>query len=132
MLTPEQQLALTKFKPDSTARAALGPGEYQETFLARVTSKFKIGEDYEAKQANSIPWKDLALVLAAKLNAATREKVLRETLQALALGEGVDTSSVSEEVQALAEGLLGTTVRTCNGKLTGTTIIERVEEGVKV
>jgi len=127
-----QQMALAKAKPADGARDQLAVGTHAFDFVVRVVGSLKVGEDYSSTRSQAVPWKQLAVYLLGKVNAATRDKVVRDFLEAhRSSPDGkvrVADEAMVEAAEAAAAELLEVTTTTCRGKVTGTPVFELVED----
>ena len=101
-------------------RGEVAPGKYAGEASFTLHYDLTVGEDHEAEVAQTVPWKDIATALFSKLNAATRDKLVRElmtedfTVKPEAITEGAD-----EAIKAI----MGTTKKTVSGKITGNAVL---------
>jgi len=101
-------------------RSNIGPGQYQGDVTVRLVYDIKVGESHEAEVAASVPWKAIAGALFAKLNAATRDKLVRELL---ADDFTVKPDAQNAEAEAAISALVGKTRKTVSGKVTGNAVL---------
>lgn len=128
-LSPTQELVLSKFDIAKATRAQIQPGDYAEHFYVRVDGAVKVGKDYESEVAQSVPWQQLCGYLLTKVNGQTRDKLVREFAEAWKATGGeveVQDGQVSGEAEAAIKAILGSTKKTCSGKVTGTCVVQVV------
>jgi hypothetical protein len=101
-------------------RGEVAPGKYQGEATFTLHYDLTVGEDHEAEVAQTVPWKQIAGALFAKLNAATRDKLVRELL---ADDFTVKTDAVNEEAEDAIKALIGSTSKTVSGKITGSAVL---------
>jgi hypothetical protein len=114
-------LRLAATAPVKGARKGVEPGSYNVDQLVRIKGEVRIGEDHEAMVAASAPWRDIAISLLGKVNSAVRAKTLREILEA---GEPCDAAELKAEVEDAVREVMGTTVKTVSGRMTGSVEME--------
>jgi len=107
-------------------RGEVAPGKYKGSQSFTLHYDMTIGEDHEAEVAQTVPWKALAGLLFGKLNAATRDKILRDALEASdGGGFEVKEGAVNAEAEDAIKQLMGMTKKTVSGKITGSaTLLE--------
>jgi hypothetical protein len=101
-------------------RGEVAPDKYQGEATFTLHYDLTVGEDHEAEVAQTVPWKQIAGALFAKLNAATRDKLVRELL---ADDFTVKTDAVNEEAEDAIKALIGSTRKTVSGKITGSAVL---------
>lgn len=99
-----------------TSRPA--PGRVQGVATLKIAFDLKVGNAYEARTTQSIPWQRIAAVAMSKLNSTSMVAVLRQ-----ALDPDTEVEPIVERAQVLLEPLLESTVKTHAGKVTGSTNI---------
>ena len=105
-------------------REGVPAGEYQGQVTVTLDYDITVGESHEAEVAQSVPWKQLAGILFGKLNPATRDKIVREALEASdAGGFQLRDDVVNKEAEQAIAQLMGMTRKTVAGKVTGTTVL---------
>ena len=122
-LSNAMTVAVAKVIKDAAAKEASGKlvaGEYPVDFTVRVKGSLKKGEDYESEiVAKADPWL-LVAALLSKVNGATMESVVRDSLAAdESLVEGLKASA-ADAIQKIKAA----TKTTCNGKITTKLAIE--------
>lgn len=117
-LNPVEVLALGKIELDKKIRAEIAPGTYDVDFAVRVRGTVGVGEDYTARISAAVPWKDMLLAALSQMAPAHRRAFVRDFLAASADGEPatVNKDAILDEVEKLAEEIVGTTERVCSGK----------------
>ena len=103
MLTPIQTLALSKAVDNRTlkeARVQVRPGRYTGTLSVELDYELDVGKDRKAPVR--IPWKNIALALATRVNADTLTVVSR---MATSGGKPAVTAQVQAWVDDMAERL---------------------------
>lgn len=110
-------------------RKHVPPGPHSGEVTLRLTYDLTVGEDYEGEVAQSVPWKALAGLLFSKLNATTRDAVVRDALVpaeggGFELRGGIEDSAAEEALAAL----MGKTKKTIAGKVTGSAVLRVAEE----
>lgn len=103
-----------------TLRSQVKTGKHQGEVNFKLVYDITVGEDHEAEVAQTVPWKQIAGALFAKLNAATRDKLVRELL---ADDFTVKTDAVNEEAEDAIKALIGSTRKTVSGKITGSAVL---------
>ena len=94
------------------------PGTYEIDALVRVTATMKVGEDYEAANAQKLcPW-TLFKLAASKLNKETLDVIVNLAIESLNSGEEIDASEFKKSVETKAKAMLKETVATNKGKVT--------------
>jgi len=101
-------------------RAQVPPGTYKGTATLKLDYSIKVGEDHEADVSASVPWKAIAGALFGKMNAATRDKLVRELLND---DFTVRPGANDAEAEAAIAALIGKTRKTVAGKITGSAIL---------
>lgn len=105
-------------------RGEVEPGKYKGEASFTLHYDMTIGEDHEAEVAQTVPWKAIAGALFGKLNAATRDKLIRELLESDANGGfKVNDEAVNAEAEDAIKQLMGSTRKTVSGKITGSAVI---------
>jgi len=105
-------------------RGDVPPGKYEGEATFKLVYDITVGEDHEAEVAQTVPWKAIAGALFGKLNAATRDKLVRELLESAEDGGfQVREGAINEEAEEALKALMGTTRKTVSGKITGNAII---------
>lgn len=109
-------------------RDDLTVGNHSGEVIVRLVYDITKGEDYTGQVANSVPWKDIACALFARVNEATREAVVRDLLKPAEGGgfEFNDDKASPEAVEVIAR-LMGQTEKTQNGKITGSAVLLPIE-----
>lgn len=121
-----EQLALTKFKADSGCRDNVTPGEYSGTMALDVSYKIKIGEDYPKQNVSSIPWQQIAIALASRVNEAT----LNAVVGAVMTGEFDMNSDQESRMLSVIAPLRKATTITANGPITGIALVEKIVKAI--
>lgn len=105
-------------------RSEVPTGKHQGEVSFKLVYDITVGEDHEAEVAATVPWKAIAGALFGKLNAATRDKLVRDLLES-ADGGGfqVRDEAVNEEAEEAIKLLLGKTKKTVSGKITGSAVL---------
>jgi len=101
-------------------RGQVPAGKYKGSATLQLDYSITVGEDHEAEVAASVPWKAIAGALFGKLNAATRDKIVRELL---AEDFTVKPDAVNAEAEDAIKALMGSTRKTVAGKITGSAIL---------
>jgi hypothetical protein len=101
-------------------RADVQPGKHQGEVSFKLVYDITVGEDHQAQVAASVPWKAIAGALFAKLNAATRDKLVRELL---ADDFTIKDGAANAEAEAAIAELIGSTEKTVSGKITGSAVL---------
>ncbi len=105
-------------------RSEVPTGKHQGEVDFRLVYDITVGADHEAEVAQTVPWKALAGILFGKLNAATRDAVLRDALEASdGGGFEVREGAVNDEAEAALKQLMGMTKKTVSGKITGSAVL---------
>jgi len=105
-------------------RGEVPPGQYEGEATFKLVYNLTVGEDHEAEVAQTVPWKAIAGALFGKLNAATRDKIVRELLESAEDGGfQVREDAVNEEAEKALAALMGTTRKTVSGKITGSAVL---------
>lgn len=136
LLAPEALLAMGRLghlnlasnKTTEALRADVQPGDYKGEVTVRLVYDIRKGEDHEADVAQSVPWKAIAGILFGKLNATTRDAVVRDLLES-AEGGGFQLKDgvTNDEAEEALATLMGTTRKTVSGKVTGSAVLLPVE-----
>jgi len=101
-------------------RSEVAPGKYKGSQSFTLHYDLTVGEDHEAEVAQTVPWKAIAGALFGKLNAATRDKLIRELLESDANGGfKVSDDAINAEAEDAIKQLMGSTRKTVSGKITG-------------
>lgn len=105
-------------------RADLPPGQHKGEATFKLVYDLTVGEDHEAEVAQTVPWKQLAGSLFARLNQITQAKVLREVLVRNDDGSMSfnDDERFTDREDELAE-LMGKTRKIVAGKITGSAVL---------
>jgi len=104
------------------ASTSLTVGEHAVDVIVRVSGTVKRGEDYQQRiVAKADPWLLLAAALS-KTNGVTVEALVRE-----ALASNLDSKAVKAQADKAMEAVKGVTMTPCNGKVTTSLSIEKVE-----
>jgi hypothetical protein len=105
-------------------RGEVPPGKYKGETTFKLVYDLTVGEDHEAEVAQTVPWKAIAGALFGKLNAATRDKLVRELLESAEDGGfQVRDDAINEEAEEALKALMGTTRKTVSGKITGSAVV---------
>jgi len=105
-------------------RGEVEPGKYKGEASFTLHYDLTVGEDHEAEVAQTVPWKAIAGALFGKLNAATRDKLVRELLEADADGGfAVRDEAINAEAEDALKQLMGKTRKTVAGKITGSAVL---------
>jgi hypothetical protein len=115
MLTPTQQLVLSKIKIDENLNVA--PGSYHEKFTVEVNGMVTVGEDSESQVA--VPWKKIALCLLDGLSDADAAAVARKALSFK------EDKNLEERIKAKLALKLGKNPR--KGSVTGVVLTQILE-----
>jgi hypothetical protein len=121
MLSPIEQIALSKYTAEKGARSKVKPGEYTGRLCVDLEYDVKVGEDYTGTHPIKVPWADLVATLMSKINGVTIEAVLRE-----ALDNDIDTSRIKDEIEATMALIVDQTERPFRGKVTGAAVVTGV------
>ena len=101
-------------------RGTVAPGKHSGEASFTLHYDLTVGEDHEADVSQSVPWKAIAGALFSKLNASTRDKIVRELL---ADDFTVKPGANDAEAEAAIAELIGTTRKTVSGKITGSAVL---------
>lgn len=105
-------------------RGELSPGKYQGEASFTLHYDLTVGADHEAEVAQTVPWKAIAGALFGKLNAATRDKMIRELLETDADGGfTVNPGAINADAEDAIKRLMGSTRKTVSGKITGSAVL---------
>lgn len=117
-MTTIEKIATAKAIKDTDFKVLseqLAPGIYVVDTVVRLTGTVKKGEPFEtAVAAAANPWRLLAKALS-KLNSATIESLVRESLEV----SEEEESAIKEEAKKAIEALVAKTTRTQSGRITG-------------
>jgi hypothetical protein len=105
-------------------REDVQPGNHQGEVSLKLVYDIKVGEDHQAQVAASVPWKAIAGALFGKLNAATRNAIVRDLL---ADDFTIKDGASNAEAEAAIAALIGKTEKTVSGKVTGNAVLIREE-----
>lgn len=87
------------------ARAATAPGSYRVEATVRVSATCSVGEDFDRRRTQTVPWQDLFGLALSKLNGVTVEALVREALAT----EHKAPAALKEQVATVIEQIRGTT-----------------------
>lgn len=105
-------------------RGKVEPGKYEGEATFTLHYDLTVGEDHEAEVAQTVPWKAIAGALFGKLNAATRDKLIRELLESDENGGfQINDDSINAEAEDAIKQLMGSTKKTVAGKITGSAVL---------
>ena len=105
-------------------RGEVEPGKYKGEATFTLHYDMTVGEDHEAEVAQTVPWKAIAGALFGKLNAATRDKIVRELLESDETGGfTVREDAVNDDAEEALKLLMGRTKKTVSGKITGSAVL---------
>lgn len=133
-MTEIETFALSKVvRPDDAkaARDTFGEGTYPVDFIVRVRGGLRVGKDNpSAKIAARIPDRAFMLWTLSKMNAATRERTVREFKAALDSGEldKLDADEIKGAWDAVLESTRGLRKGTVTHTLTAETVEAEVAE----
>lgn len=106
LLVAAKALQSTKLAPHvAQARAATAPGSYRVEATLRVSATCTVGEDFDRRRTQSVPWQDLFALALSKLNGVTAEALVREALAT----EHKAPAALKEQVATAIEQIRGTT-----------------------
>jgi hypothetical protein len=103
-------------------RGEVSPGKHQGEVSLKLVYDLTVGEDHEADVSAGVPWKQIAGALFGKLNAATRNALVRDLL---ADDFSIKEGSANPEAEAAISELIGKTRKTVSGKVTGNAVLIR-------
>ncbi|MFZ9218861.1 MAG: hypothetical protein ACO23F_05740 [Candidatus Limnocylindrus sp.] len=116
--TTIRKIATAKAVSDKDYKSAseqLGSGIYTVDTTIRLIGTLKKGEPYKTSVAAAVnPWKLLRAALS-KLNNATIESLVRESLE----GNDEETAAVKGAAERALAELVASTERTVSGRITG-------------
>lgn len=128
-LTAIQALILSKaFSDDELKelRATVPPGDYADTFTIEVAGGVKVGKDGEQKPR--IDWKALAGWLMERVNAATREALVREYQTAHTDKTKLPGGELADTAEATLDAWLEQHKTPRKGQVRGACVINVIEK----
>jgi hypothetical protein len=126
-LTSAEVLAVAKVaeKSKKTASGNLAEGEYPIKITVTIEGMVKRGADYPQRIVPKADFAAIAAVALSKVSPATREKILREALDA----DPELIAQIKTEANEAILAIKGTTWTECNGKVTHDLTLTVVEDG---
>lgn len=134
-LEPAELFALCKIdnkKDRAKVRSQIDPGDHEIDMVVRVRGTLGVGEDYVQAFSPAVPWRDLFLAALSQMTEAHRGMFVRDFMTHSDDGPAqVNRDALAEEVEALAQQIVGTTERMCSGKTKASLMIDALQD-VKV
>lgn len=131
-IEPIEQLALHKIELNKATRKKIDPGSYPVDLVVHITGTIGVGEDYEQTISPAVPWRGLFLAVVSQMAPVLREAIVRDYLEKSDRGPAtVNEDALADDVTALADAIMGTSKRTCNGKTRASlnvVVLEKVGE----
>ena len=128
--SPAALLALSKVELPKEVATGFEPepGNYEVDLVVRISGTISVGKPFERANTASVPWMQLALLAMSKLNGATIEGLVEETLAAMDSGIPIDASNeIAQRAKAAVEKLKVATVQTVRGQTRATLFVEECE-----
>ena len=127
-LTSAEVLAVAKVaeKAKKAASGNLAAGEYPIDVTVTIKGVVKRGKDFPQRIVPKADFAAIAAVALSKVSPATREKILREALDA----DPELIAQIKAEANEAIVAIKGTTWTECNGKVTHDLTLTVVEDAV--
>ena len=133
-LEPAELFVLCKIdnkKDRAKARSQIEPGDHEIDLVVRVRGTLGVGEDYLQTVSPAVPWRDLFLAALSQMTESHRAMFVRDFMTHSDDGPAqVNRDALAEEVETLAEQIVGTTERMCSGKTRANLVIDALQATV--